>query len=162
DWLLRTRLDQRAVDRIRRSHFSAGRIDLQHDGFDTTVIASLLQRRAHIIDHRIAHVARERRTDQAAHGDDSDLVEASARPSLEQDFAKTRDRFRFSDTGQALKRCNHQHEVHEQTGTKRDKQKDTETTELAISRHDRTKLAENRGAHKRFSSGYHTAMTSML
>jgi len=81
---------------------------------------------------------------------------------LEQDLAKTRDRFRFSDAGQALKRCNHQHEVHEQTGAQRDKQKDTETTELAISRHDRTKLAENRAAHKRFSPGYHTATTSML
>jgi hypothetical protein len=121
-----------------------------------------LQRRAHIIDHRIANVTWDRRTDQAAHGDDSDLVEASARASLEQDLSKTRDRFRFSDAGQALKRCKHQHEVDEQTGAKRDKQKNAETTELAISRHDRTKLVENRGAHKRFSSGDHTATKLML
>jgi len=81
---------------------------------------------------------------------------------LEQDLAETRDRFGFPDAGQALKRRNHQHEIHEQTGAKRDKQKDTETPELAISRHDRTKLADNRRAHKRFSSGDHTATKLML
>jgi hypothetical protein len=81
---------------------------------------------------------------------------------LEQDLAKTRDRFRFPDAGQALKRRKHQHEIHEQTGAQRDKQKDTETTELAISRHDRTKLAENPRAHKRFSSRNHTATKLML
>jgi hypothetical protein len=69
---------------------------------------------------------------------------------LEQDLPETRDRFGFSNAAQALKRCNHQYEVHEQTGAKRDKQKNTEATELAISRHGSTKLPENRRVHKRF------------
>src|SRR4029077_11849470 len=50
-----------------------------------------------------------------------------------------------------LKRGGHQHQVDEQTGAKRDEQEDAETTEFAIPRHDRTKLPENRRAHKRFS-----------
>jgi hypothetical protein len=43
---------------------------------------------------------------------------------LKQDLAKTRDRFCFSDTADALKRGDHQHKVHKQTGAKRDEQKD--------------------------------------
>jgi len=70
---------------------------------------------------------------------------------LEQDLAETRDRFRFPDTAPALKRRHHQHEVHEQAGAERDEQKNTETTEFAISRHDSTKLPENRRSDKRFS-----------
>src|SRR5947199_289378 len=77
----------------------------------------------------------------------------SSHASLEQDLAETRDRFCFPDAAQALKRCNHQDKVDEQTDAKRDKQKNAETTEPAISGHDRTKLAENRRTHKRFSHG---------
>jgi hypothetical protein len=43
---------------------------------------------------------------------------------LKQDFPKTRDRFWFPDAADALKRCDHQHNVHEQTGTKRNEQED--------------------------------------
>ncbi|PYL29427.1 MAG: hypothetical protein DMF39_07175, partial [Verrucomicrobia bacterium] len=63
----------------------------------------------------------------------------------------TRDRFRFPDAAPALKRRHHQHEVHEQAGAKRDEQKNAEATEFTISRHDSTKLAENRRTDKRFS-----------
>jgi len=49
-----------------------------------------------------------------------------------------------------LERRYDQDKVNEQTGAKRDKQEDAETTKLAI-RHDVTKLPENRQGHKRFS-----------
>jgi hypothetical protein len=43
---------------------------------------------------------------------------------LKEDLAETRDRFRFPDAAEALKRGDHQHKIHEQTGAKRDEQKD--------------------------------------
>jgi hypothetical protein len=43
---------------------------------------------------------------------------------LKQDLAETRDRFCFLDTADALERSDRQHKVHEQTGAKRDEQKD--------------------------------------
>ena len=61
--------------------------------------------------------------------------------------------FGFADPAKALKRGGYQQQVKEQTGAKRDEQEDAETTELAIRRHDRTKLPENRRAHKSFSRG---------
>ena len=74
--------------------------------------------------YRIADVSGDRRADQAAHGDNCDFVRGRAGTSLKQDLAKTRNRFRFLDTADALKRSDHQHKVHEQTGAKRDEQKD--------------------------------------
>lgn len=73
------------------------------------------------------------------------------RASLEQNLAKPWDRFRFAGTRPSLKRRHHQHEIHEQADAERDEQENTETTQLAISRHDKTKLAENRHRDKRFS-----------
>ena len=72
---------------------------------------------------------------------------------LKQDLAETRDRFCFADAAEALKGCEHQHKVHEQTGAQCDEQKDTKTTQSAIRRHTGTKLPENCRAHKRFSGG---------
>jgi hypothetical protein len=60
-----------------------------------------------------------------AHGDNRDFVRGRAGTSLKQDLAETRDRLCFPDTADALKRGDHQHKVHEQTGAKRDEQKDT-------------------------------------
>src|SRR4029450_3843028 len=114
-------------------------------------IAGLLQRRAHVVDHRIGHIARDRRADQTAHGNDDDLVVSSACASLKQDLAETRERFDFPPPAIALKHCRRQDEVHEETGAKRDEQKNTETTEPAICCHGGTKLPENRRSHKRFS-----------
>jgi len=82
--------------------------------------------------------------------------------SLEQDLTETRDRFCFPDAAKALKRCNRQHKVHEQTGAKRDKQKDTETPKFAIRCHDKTKLPENRRAHKGFSCARPIAAAPIL
>src|SRR4029077_7845752 len=101
----------------------------------------------------IAYGAWKRRTDQAAHGNDSDFVERGSRPSLQQNFAETRNRFCFANAAKALKRSEHQHEVHEETGAQRHKQKNTKTTQSAICCHFRTKLPENHRAHKRFSRG---------
>jgi hypothetical protein len=70
---------------------------------------------------------------------------------LKEDLAKTGDRFCFLNTADALKRGDHQHKVHEQTGAKRDEQKDAQTTQPAIGCHTGTKLPENCRAHKRFS-----------
>jgi hypothetical protein len=70
---------------------------------------------------------------------------------LKQNFTETWDWLGLAVPTETLKRSDHQHKVHEQTGTKRDEQEDAETTKLAIRRHDRTKLAENRHSHKSFS-----------
>jgi hypothetical protein len=70
---------------------------------------------------------------------------------VKQDLAEPRERFDFSHPAIALKNCCHQHEVHEQTGAKRNEQKNAETTEPAICCHGGTKLPENRRLHKRFS-----------
>src|SRR5439155_18448787 len=99
------------------------------------------------------HVSRNRGTDQSAHGDDGDFVRVRSRAFLKQDFAETRDRFCFADPAKALKCDDHQHQVHEQTGAKRDEQKNAEATQSAIRRHTKTKLPENCRVHKRFSTG---------
>ena len=85
------------------------------------------------------------------HADDSDLIQASAHSLLKQDLAETRNRLWFPGPGQALKPRRYQHKINEQAGAKRDEQKNAEATKCAISRHDRTKLPENRRAHKMFS-----------
>ena len=55
-----------------------------------------------------------------------------ARTSLKQDLAETRDRFCFANPAEALKRHDRQHKVNEQTGAKRDEQKNAETTQSAV------------------------------
>jgi hypothetical protein len=75
----------------------------------------------------------------------------SASASFQEDLAEAGDRLRLTDTAKALERRYDQHEINEKTGAKGDEEKDAEITELAISRHDTTKLTENRRAHKRFS-----------
>src|SRR5438132_13367837 len=86
-------------------------------------------------------------------GNINQFVECGSRPTLQQNFAETRNRFDFANAAKALKLSEHQHEVHEETGAQRHKQKNTKTTQSAIYCHYRTKLPENHRAHKRFSRG---------
>jgi hypothetical protein len=70
---------------------------------------------------------------------------------LNKDLTETWERFWFPDTTDALKRGDHQNKIHEQTGAKRDEQKDAQTTQSSVGSHIGTKLPENCRAHKRFS-----------
>src|SRR6266550_4491612 len=95
NWFLRARLDNGAVDLIGSRDFSAGRVDLQHNGLYAMVLARLLKCCSHVVHHRVGDVSRDRRADQAAHGDNRYFVRSRAGTSLKQDLAETRDRFCF-------------------------------------------------------------------
>lgn len=114
------------------------------------IFARLLKCCAQVVDHRVGNVPWDRCADEAAHGDHGNSVGGRAGASLKQNLAETRDRFWFSDAADALKRRDHQDNVHEQAGTKRDEQEDAETTQPAIGCHTGTKLEENCPTDKRF------------
>jgi len=63
---------------------------------------------------------------------------------------ETRNRFGFANAAKALKRSEHQHEVHEETGAQRHKQKAL-ATQSAICCHYRTKTAGEPSRAQRFS-----------
>ncbi len=114
--------------------FAAGRINLEHNGFDPVVVAGLLQRQPHIFHHRFANAAGNRAADQTAQADQGDAIGNKAGPPLDDDLAEPRDRFFHPHAGgKSAESGNRQHEIDENAGTKRDEQKDTETTEFAIS-----------------------------
>jgi hypothetical protein len=84
-----------------------------------------------------------------------------ARATLDNNFAKARQRLLKSRAcrPKSTERRHRQNEVHEHAGTERDKQKNRETTQFAISHGFGLKLAENDGWHKRFSIGQTQAAT---
>src|SRR5439155_4166786 len=125
------------------------------DRFDVTVLARLLQREPHIFNHRIAHRAGNRRTDETAERDQRDSVRRQFSAALDNNFPKARHWLFHSDTAAAetAKSREREQEINEHSGAERDEQKNSQTTNFAISHECRLKVVESSRAHKRFSAG---------
>jgi hypothetical protein len=92
-----------------------------------------LQRQAHIVNHRFAHVPRYRAADQAAHRDQGNPIRNQASSALDDNFPEPRHRlFNSHPSGKSAKGGHRQDEVEKNAGAKRDKQKNAQTTDPAV------------------------------